>query len=531
MEAANQANLGLQLPRFKFEGRNHQEFRRNWPQIARHYGIQGVVHGTSQRPILGDDNEEAVAAWDMLNQLALDKLKYYVTDNVHAIVWKGQDGLTANQYYQRMSNLLLRTMTRSIVKLEKILSRNEKKAREKLFEWMCSMDNLFVEFTLAGEPKSDAAMKAHAMAKCGRDWEAIAIFLGQDDGVTYVDWQAAMLEKEQELEETGSIGVQDLAGQLYTQPTRSEGAYATSTQQTWRGSGQSMRGGRHGGRYPQQGRHPISRMTQGRQQSGRNQHFNRSGGRSQQSFNTQRQHGNNRQPFNNQHTQRNASHNRSTGSGSNQGCFTCRRMDHIARNCPSMQCYTCGGYGHSQRNCPTQSSHTAYTNDSNNNTHYSDEYDYTTGFGAINMMITVLEGDFEIPAVANATSTQAHTSKLDSCCTRHMMGFYALKDASEHRVAVIFGNQQKLYSTHIGTLVLSNGVELRDCLFVPGLMWTLISEPRIEMDGGAMTSSSGVRKIFGADGKLMILAHMNEHTYCLTNQLHQFHMLRLQIML
>ena len=70
------------------------------------------------------------------------------------------------------------------------------------------------------------------------------------------------------------------------------------------------------------------------------------------------------------------------------------------------------------------------------------------------MMITVLEGDFEIPAVANATSTQAHTSKLDLCCMRHMTGFYALKDASEHRVAVIFGNQQKLYSTHIGTLVL-----------------------------------------------------------------------------
>ena len=55
MEAADQANLVLQLPRFKFEGRNQQEFRRNWPQIARHYGIQGVVDGTSQRPVLGDE--------------------------------------------------------------------------------------------------------------------------------------------------------------------------------------------------------------------------------------------------------------------------------------------------------------------------------------------------------------------------------------------------------------------------------------------------------------------------------------------
>ena len=198
MEAADQANLVLQLPRFKFEGRNRQEFRRNWPQIARHYGIQGVVDGTSQRPVLGDDNAEAVAAWDVLNQLALDKLKYYVTDSVHAIVWKGQDDLTARDYYSRMSDLLLRSTTRSVVKLEKVLNNTERKERTRLFEWMCVLDNLFVEFALAGEPKSDAAMKAHAMAKCGRDWESIAIFLGQDENVTYVQWQAAMIEKERE---------------------------------------------------------------------------------------------------------------------------------------------------------------------------------------------------------------------------------------------------------------------------------------------------------------------------------------------
>ena len=131
------------------------------------------------------------------------------------------------------------------------------------------------------------------------------------------------------------------------------------------------------------------------------------------------------------------------------------------------------------------------------------------------MMIQVLEGDCEYPAVANSASTQAHTAKLDSCCTRHMTGFYALKGATEHRVAVIFGNQEKLYSTHIGTLVLSNGVELQDCLFVPGLMWTLISEPRIEMEGASMTSSKGIRKIFDSDGKLIISAHMHQHTYLL----------------
>ena len=46
--------------------------------------------------------------------------------------------------------------------------------------------HIYVEFAQAGEPKSDAAMKAHAMAKCGRKWEAIGIFLGQDDGISYV---------------------------------------------------------------------------------------------------------------------------------------------------------------------------------------------------------------------------------------------------------------------------------------------------------------------------------------------------------
>ena len=80
-------------------------------------------------------------------------------------------------------------------------------------------------------------------------------------------------------------------------------------------------------------------------------------------------------------------------------------------------------------------------------------------------------------------------SWIPAALARHMTGFYALKNAHEHKVAVIFGNQQKLYSTHVGTLVLSNGVELTDCLFVPGLMWTLISEPRIEMDSGSMTLS------------------------------------------
>ena len=155
----------------------------------------------------------------------------------------------------------------------------------KLLEWMCALDNIFVEFVAAGEPKSDAAMKAHAMSKVGRDLEAIATFLGQDEGVTYVQWQAAILEKEREMEETGQIMVQGLAHQLSTNRRNFEGdggdgVFATTVQQSWRGSGRSLRGGRIGGRYPWRGRHPITTFTQGRSTGTYNNQYGR--GRNQQ---------------------------------------------------------------------------------------------------------------------------------------------------------------------------------------------------------------------------------------------------------
>ena len=65
------------------------------------------------------------------------------------------------------------------------------------------------------------------------------------------------------MEETGTLGVRDLASQLGSNNQSNEGAYSTSTQQAWRGSGNPMRGGRRGGRYPSRGRHPITYFTQG----------------------------------------------------------------------------------------------------------------------------------------------------------------------------------------------------------------------------------------------------------------------------
>ena len=135
-------------------------------------------------------------------------------------------------------------------------------------------------------------------------------------------------------------------------------------------------------------------------------------------------------------------------------------------------------------------------------------------------MIQVIEPDCEYVNQVNLTDrlSEGATAKLDSCCTRHMTGYYALKDAEDFIVPVIFGNKQRLYSSHVGTLVLTNGVELKGCLFVPGLMWTLISESRIEVEGGSMSSSSGVRKIFDPSGKLIIFARLSEHTYVLEPQ-------------
>ena len=59
-----------------------------------------------------DPKEEGVTLadvqeWDRLNALALGKLKFYLTDTIYKIVWKG-DKLTALEFYERLFGMFLR---------------------------------------------------------------------------------------------------------------------------------------------------------------------------------------------------------------------------------------------------------------------------------------------------------------------------------------------------------------------------------------------------------------------------------------
>ena len=161
--------------------------------------------------------------------------------------------------------------------------------------------------------------------------------LGQSDDVSYVEWQAAMLEKEREYDETGSVGVQRLASMLTTRTRNvSDGAFATTVQQSWRGSGfQSMRGGRRVGRYPQQGRHPISQFTQGRNHNANRRQaaqVNNQANRGQATFGNNTNRGN--AYGNNNNEYRGNAYNANSGQASNYfagQCNTCGQHGHIAR--------------------------------------------------------------------------------------------------------------------------------------------------------------------------------------------------------
>ena len=61
-----------------------------------------------------------VQEWDRLNALALGKLKFYLTETIYKIVWKGET-LTALQFYERLFGMFLLGDMRSRQMLEDAL--------------------------------------------------------------------------------------------------------------------------------------------------------------------------------------------------------------------------------------------------------------------------------------------------------------------------------------------------------------------------------------------------------------------------
>ena len=109
----------------------------------------------------GDDGEQDVE-WDRLNNLALSKLKFYVTPSVHAIIWKGER-LTAAQYYRRLWDMFLGGDVRAVQSLEAAWYGCTKRSNETLLEWWARFDALLAELALLGVRKDDNEWKAHAI--------------------------------------------------------------------------------------------------------------------------------------------------------------------------------------------------------------------------------------------------------------------------------------------------------------------------------------------------------------------------------
>ena len=232
-----------QLPVFRLDGRkNRMDFINYFPTIAHRFGFSEIIYDRVERPD-GQGDGQARARWDRLNGVALEKLKFYVSDKVDTMVTKGQHGLTARQYYLLLDQLFLHTDVEHLRTLEKRLNSCLLRDNEDLFEWAARIDGIYAQFVAAGAAKTDQEMKHRAMSLVGERWESFAHLLGTSNEVSYVQWQTAMLRKEEERAETGTASRQSLADELYGKKrNNAEGALnfpakATVMHQSWRGSG------------------------------------------------------------------------------------------------------------------------------------------------------------------------------------------------------------------------------------------------------------------------------------------------------
>ena len=98
------------------------------------------------------------------------------------------------------------------------------------------MANIFAQLRAAGSPVPDLEMKHRAMSLIAdaQTWGAMAHLLGTGDGVSFRQWQAAMLKKEEEFDQNGVMSGQKLANDLYGKREENEGVFqATTIHQTF----------------------------------------------------------------------------------------------------------------------------------------------------------------------------------------------------------------------------------------------------------------------------------------------------------
>ena len=76
---------------------------------------------------------------------------------------------------------------------------------EEVFDWLARLANIFSQLRAAGSPVPDLEMKHRAMSLIAdaQTWGAMAHLLGTGDGVSFRQWQAAMLKKEEEFDQNG----------------------------------------------------------------------------------------------------------------------------------------------------------------------------------------------------------------------------------------------------------------------------------------------------------------------------------------
>ena len=359
----------------------------------------------------------------------------------------------------------------------------------------------------------------------------MAHLLGTGDGISYRDWQAAMLKKEEEFEQNGVMAGQTLANELYGKREENEGAFqATTIHQTFRGSGFGSRRGGFG-----RNRGAINRgrgrMINNNAQRGFNMQRTVARGGARMSTGAARGFNGNLAPRAGTQFQ--------FGRGNYyppRQCYTCVEEGHTSAQCYSRgefqgYCDYCGEWGHKRSQCGTQKVHVSTDEYEQAEDGYpyhpaSDYYDSYQGNneqeeeeqqGVYNVMVKVLGAKENASMVANFASSL--NINLDSYCTRHMTPCYELQNPKPCVVNIMVGNKEVLKSTHSGTLRLGN-IIFNDVLFVPGLLQTLISEPQMELKGCKIVSENGIRTV-SRNGKYLFHATLERNSYEFTLRMKQ----------